>query len=468
MRYFNSLALLAALFLLASCGQDDAMPSLPTRLVLPTATPEQQLAALAETAAPADDLPYYAWFPNPDDRTVLGINPKNQQLTTKILTAFNPSLVTSNADDVWVAQSVDENTTSLLHINRQGNSISDDIPLQYGRATSISAAGSYVWLTMQSPSSTASESKGGVVQIDNNQRKLIRYIATRGSPLQVSATAQAAWVLVQDALTTHFERINPVSGDTTILPASVRTSSDLQLFAHFALQANELWAIPRQLHAPYVFRLDPQTGNILAAIQVGSTPAEHPIDITTGKQSIFVALQNNSIITIDPVTGTVSSPVSINAPIDWLSVIDNTVWAWSYLAATAYQMDNSGRKVIGSTLLGSTPVPTPTIPVYPTPSIMGGSFKPCDGVDFESNLRTGMKAIVNPDPPLPDRVRISASSTGTVVDMVTPNHWMKILEGPACVEGKVWWKVHTQNNIIGWTMEGDGIDHWLLPAPEDN
>ena len=98
---------------------------------------------------------------------------------------------------------------------------------------------------------------------------------------------------------------------------------------------------------------------------------------------------------------------------------------------------------------------------------MGGSFKPCDGVDFESNLRPGMKAVVNPDPPLPDRVRVSASRTGTVVDIVNAGHWMEILEGPACVEGKVWWKVHTQNNITGWTMEGDGIDHWLLPAPQN-
>jgi hypothetical protein len=472
MRHPFFLVLFTTLVLLGGCnslpGLDDSPAVLPTRLILPTATEAapHSAAAPANTTVPGEPIPYFAWFANPDDRAVLGVNPQNQQIMTKILTTFNPGLVTSFGDDVWVTQNVDEKITSLLHLKRQSSAISDDIPIQYGQATSISAAGDYVWLTLQSPDSAAGELKGGVVQVDINQQKLLRYIETRGYPLQVSATAQAAWVLVQDALTTHFERINPANGESSLIPPSVQSSGDLQLFERFSIQSSGLWATPRQ-HTPYVFQVDPQTGKIINIIKVGSTPAEHPIDITAGAQSVYAALQNNTILAIDPAAGTISTPVTINAQIDRLSIVDNTIWVWSHTAATAYQVDNHSNRILGSTQLGSTPIPTPTIPVYPTPSIMGGSFKPCDGLDFESNLRTGMKAIVNPDPPLPDRVRISASRTGKIVDIVNPNHWMDILEGPACVEGKVWWKVRTQNNIIGWTMEGDGIDHWLLPAPEN-
>ena len=431
------LIFLAALFVLGACSvmpaQEDTPPVLPTLLVIPSPTPRSQpSAAPASVGSPlASPAQNFAWFPNPVDRTVLGVDPSNRKVVAKILTTFSPDLVAVTASDIWVTQNVDEKTTSLLRINRQGTSVSDDIPLQYGRATSIEAAGASVWLTFQSPDSTAANPLGGVAQVNLQTRKVAHYIQTRGYPLQVAAAPEAAWVLVQDSLTTHFERINSASGEVSLLPSAVQSSRDLQLFARFTLQANGLWATPNQ-HTSYIFQLDPQTGAVLAAIQVGSTPGEHPIDITSGGQAVYVALENNTIIAVDPVRGTISRPVVIETPIDWIRVMDGTLWAWSRSAATAYQMDSIFSQVTGSALLGSTPQPTPTVISYPTPSIMGGSFKPCDGVDFESNLRPGMKAVVNPDPPLPDRVRISAS-----------------------------------RNITGWTMEGDGIDHWLLPAPQN-
>ena len=466
------LSLLLSILLLAACAilppQEDTPAVLPTRLVLPTATPVQQmLVPGGDTTAPAQPIPFSAWFPNPDDRTLLGVNPQNQQVTARVLTTFTPQLVAAAQNEVWVTQNVNETVTSLLRLDRQSSQVTDDIPVQYGRATSISAAGNYVWLTMQAPSAAHGDKKGGVVQVDATQRKIIRYIEMDGFPLQVAATPQVAWVLVQDALATHFENINPVSGSFTPVPAAVQNSSDLQLFARFTVHPNGLWAIPQQLHSPYIFHLDLQ-GKVLKIIKVGEGYDAHPTDIIAGGQSIFVALKNNTIVTLNANNETITSqPVSISAPIDWLISIDQDVWAWSYAAAAAYQINSTGSQMAVSASLGSTPVPTPTVVSYPTPSMMGGSFKPCDGVDFESNLRPGMKAIVNPDPPLPDRVRISASSTGQVVDLVNPSHWMEILEGPACVEGKVWWKVHTQNDVIGWTMEGDGIEHWLLPAPEN-
>ena len=472
MRAFYYFSLLLSLCLLGACSAlpapEEPSAVLPTRLVLPSATAAQQpfIPAVDRTPTPVLSMPIFAWFLNPDDRTVLGVNPQNQQVVIKIPTTFIPGLVAATQEGAWVTQSVDENTTSLLHLDPQSSQVTDDIPVQHGNATSISVAGEYVWLTMRLPTGTPDDKKGGVVQIDIKQRKILRFIETGAFPLQVAATPQSAWVLVKDALTTHFITINPTSGEITPLPAVVQSSTDLQLFARFTVNASGLWATPQQVHSLFIFNIDPQTGKVLNTIKMGESYDFHPIDITANDHSIFVALKNNSIVTLPAGKITDIQPVKINAPIDWITVSGGTVWAWSHSAASAYQMDSAGNHMSAGVPLGSTPVPTPTVVSYPTPSMMG-AFKPCDGVDFESNLRPGMKAIVNPDPPLPDRVRISASSSGKVVDVVNANHWVEILEGPACVEGKVWWKVHTQNNVIGWTMEGDGIDHWLVPDTEN-
>jgi hypothetical protein len=42
---------------------------------------------------------------------------------------------------------------------------------------------------------------------------------------------------------------------------------------------------------------------------------------------------------------------------------------------------------------------------------------------------------------------------------------MKVIEGPVCADGLIFWKV--ENNSIpdgtGWTAEGDGAEYWLEP-----
>jgi hypothetical protein len=195
---------------------------------------------------------------------------------------------------------------------------------------------------------------------------------------------------------------------------------------------------------------------------------DYPIDVVASDRAIYIVLANNTIVSLAPDSTTVGSPLNIPASINWMTFVNTSVWAWSYAQSTAYQIDTATNKVAGSVQLGTKPLPTAVPTVFPTMSILGRPTKPCDNIDFESNLRPGVKAVVNPDPPVPDRVRDAPSKDGKVVDVVAPNKLMDILEGPACAEGRVWWRVHTEdNNIYGWTPEGDGKDHWLLPAYVD-
>lgn len=82
-----------------------------------------------------------------------------------------------------------------------------------------------------------------------------------------------------------------------------------------------------------------------------------------------------------------------------------------------------------------------------------------------TRLRVGLFAYVNPDPPLPNNVRSDAGKDFTFIGDIEPGKAMKILDGPKCADGWVWWKVRTlENELVGWTAEGDQQNYWLIPC----
>jgi hypothetical protein len=85
-----------------------------------------------------------------------------------------------------------------------------------------------------------------------------------------------------------------------------------------------------------------------------------------------------------------------------------------------------------------------------------------------TRLKPGDSARVTPG--LPNRVRTEADTDSEVIAQLDPGSLVKILEGPVCADGLVFWKV--ENVTIpgdgGWTAEGDGIEYWLEPAQSGN
>jgi hypothetical protein len=82
-----------------------------------------------------------------------------------------------------------------------------------------------------------------------------------------------------------------------------------------------------------------------------------------------------------------------------------------------------------------------------------------------TRLRIDMFAYVNPDPPLPNNVRRDAGKDNALIGEIEPGQAMKILEGPKCADGWVWWKVRTlETDLVGWTPEGDVQNYWLIPC----
>lgn len=82
-----------------------------------------------------------------------------------------------------------------------------------------------------------------------------------------------------------------------------------------------------------------------------------------------------------------------------------------------------------------------------------------------AGLVVGDIAVVNSTPPEPNRVRSRPSKEGTVQGRLQPGEMMEILDGPVCADGWVWWYVQgLDQELRGYTAEGDGDARWLLLA----
>lgn len=88
-----------------------------------------------------------------------------------------------------------------------------------------------------------------------------------------------------------------------------------------------------------------------------------------------------------------------------------------------------------------------------------------------SRLEVGDLTVVSDTPPVCNNIRKQPSKTGDKIECVDPGTTLQILGGPECSDGVIWWRVKTKylnNDIIGWTAEGDNKNFWLLSGAMPN
>jgi hypothetical protein len=103
------------------------------------------------------------------------------------------------------------------------------------------------------------------------------------------------------------------------------------------------------------------------------------------------------------------------------------------------------------------PPPTKTPPAFECP----GARPP--------RLLVGGFAYVSPTPPLANRVRSGPGRDFDVIGSLQPGEAMHVLDGPACANGWLWWKVEAlDQDLTGWTAEGDSDNYWLVPCASEN
>ncbi|RPI91706.1 MAG: SH3 domain-containing protein [Chloroflexi bacterium] len=90
------------------------------------------------------------------------------------------------------------------------------------------------------------------------------------------------------------------------------------------------------------------------------------------------------------------------------------------------------------------------------------------GDALPTRLQVDGYAYVDPDPPLPNNLRSEAGKDNELIGEIQAGQAMQILAGPECVDGSVWWQVRAlETELVGWTVEGDGQDYWLIPCASE-
>ena len=93
-------------------------------------------------------------------------------------------------------------------------------------------------------------------------------------------------------------------------------------------------------------------------------------------------------------------------------------------------------------------------------------WDPCPGLHV-SRLHVGDHAVVNVESYMPNRVRsIPERYIGELLGVIAPGETMWIIDGPECANDWVWWKVSAEDqDLEGWTPEGDHFEYWVEPIP---
>ncbi len=130
---------------------------------------------------------------------------------------------------------------------------------------------------------------------------------------------------------------------------------------------------------------------------------------------------------------------------------------FAFATTTPLVVPPEATATLEGTLAAETPTPNRTPSVSPT------AWAACPN-SYYSHLQVGMKGKLSEEPPLPNRVREAANTSAKIVGMIQPGEIVDIIDGPACYNNWVWWKVRKADGVIGWTAEGDASDYWLLPV----
>jgi von Hippel-Lindau disease tumor suppressor protein len=82
-----------------------------------------------------------------------------------------------------------------------------------------------------------------------------------------------------------------------------------------------------------------------------------------------------------------------------------------------------------------------------------------------TRLKAGSYAKVSQDQPAPNRVRQGPDTSAKIIYRIDPGELLRLMEGPICTNGLIFWKVESTliPGGVGWTAEGDGKEYYLEP-----
>ena len=411
------------------------------------------------TPTPADPLAPL-WVANPDDRSVLRVDPASSTVSAVIRVVGRPEEVAVGEGAVWA---LDRQNNQVFRIDPDAGRVSSVIPLPPGKAASIITGNGSVWvgltgkidLDKQTPGMEGEVVPPGIIaRIDPRENRIIEQF--NAQPVrQLRTNGPELWVLSGNVIETPLQIFDVINRQGMTVP--FRNAPEWLPVESMAVDKNHLWLYS----AAYgkIFHADP-SGQIRSAIQLEERqPLGHP-DLLITSSGLWALTTWGSILHIDPDTNHILHAIDMDAPFTNLIASSGAIWALSQQTAVLYRIDPHSAEITAEIPTGSRLEPT----VMPSPTPRSVLWQPCPDA-ATSRLKVGDTAYVTKNPPLPNRVRSEPSTESEILGLIVPGGGMDILEGPTCANGWVWWKVKNAD-LEGWTPEGDLETYWLIPIYE--
>ncbi len=442
--------------------QDTPAPAASATLSAPTeANPVAIDAGATESAPTPEPLPLpenWLWTVNNADHNLLRVDLQDGHVNVSLPLKGKLGPVIAGEGAVWLAQSLVEDERYLLRIDPVTIEVTASIPIRQGEITSLAAGEGAVWAGIRETTTDGSNA-GGVLRIDPTSNEVNVYLPRSAIAAELALYDHSLWVLEWNAVFSTIDRLEPGSLRVTSLPVDLSTATTVQQFKQISIHNTGIWATSVTEMAPFIYRMDPQTGSVAATIRVGESPEDYPMSILASEDAVWVALASGKLVHVNPNSGGIDGQVQIKRGIGPMHAVAGSLWVENQAEAELYQVNPLTHQVVAIISTGSRPIPTPTRTPRPKPGT-----EVCQG-DYPSRLSVGAKAYVTEDPPLPNRVRAEPNVRADILGEIGPGESMLIIGGPLCIDGWVWWQVRAdKDSIEGWTSEGKKGEYWLVPV----
>jgi hypothetical protein len=420
-------------------------------------------ASLPETPAPTPlgplvEISHPIWAANRADNAILRIDPDQNQVTGRVVLEGKLGPVTTGDGGVWAVVSSGRSQVNIIRLNVDDLSISATIPVYSGQVTCLQVGAGAVWVGVEH-SAIDPAGGGSILRIDLQSNEINAVIPRSGVPVEFASYAHTLWLLEERDQTTTIGRV-----DTTSLKVDTFSEIEQKPWAalgidHLSLGAASIWVTAQQTTGSSLYQLDPSTGDILGAVELGAASEGRVTAVEAGDVNILVWLSNGELIQVDPNDHQIVNRFAIKPGTGRIHVRPSAVWVENASEAEIYRIDQQPIRVSAVLSTGAKPEPTPV----PTITQLPGTETACEA-RYLTRLTKGGKAVVNPDPPVPNRVRSEPNARAEINGEIEPGEVITLIDGPVCANGWVWWFIQSRSSgLMGWTSEGDRNEYWLSP-----
>jgi hypothetical protein len=435
------------------------VPLVSPRVVTPTAT-ILAAASVPETPAPTPlgplvEIPNPIWAANRADNTILRIDPDQNQVTGRVVLEGKLGPVTTGVGGVWAVVSSGRSQVNIIRLNSDDLSIAATIPIYSGQVTCLQVGAGSVWVGVDH-SAVDPAGGGSILRIDPQSNEINAVIPRSGIPVEFASYAHTLWVLENQDQTNSIGRVD-------ITSLQVDTFSEIEPepliapgFDHLSLGAAGIWATG----GTTLYQLDPSTGDVLGAVELGAAGEGRVAALEAGDVNILVWLSNGELIQVDPFDHHIVNRFAVKPGAGRIHLRPWSVWIENDSEAEIYRIDPQPSRVSAVLSTGAKPEPTPV----PTITQLSGTEPVCEA-KYPTRLVKGGKAVVNLEPPVPNRLRSEPDARAEITGQIEPGEIINLIDGPVCANGWVWWYVQSRRSgMMGWTSEGDRNNYWLSPS----